>query len=394
MPSESPFLTFKVECPVCKTINEFEQIKVGAYTEGGRDTDFCPQNIEWRFPKYQAYNPLVFFTATCSNCYYTREFSNKYREWKSDNAFRTFQLKNIKTKHLEQLSVADSVVRQLGEAIDIHRSPNESAILKLHLAIFDTNLNEHPSKLDLGRFYLRIGWVFRNVSDGGDPNLNLLSGLVREIETKYAGLDTAVAESQKALDELAESVKAQFSADHIPAELQSDMFAYRDRYDGAINDLNALIGDTAQKQQGFKTLLDEYRSTLLGSASGEGRAAFGEYSSLTDFLLKLQQSWSGVVINEHQALEQAIRYYKDAFAGGRDIASGNPQIQASYLIAELSRRIGDYDGAKQFFTSTIKAGQEFVYQNRQDRSRTVLARKILELAIEQGRANLEASKAG
>jgi len=393
MSSESPFLIFKVECPVCKTINEFEQIKVGAYTEGGRDTDFCPLAIEWRYPKYQAYNPLVFFTATCSNCYYTRELSNKYREWKSDNAFRTFQIKNIKARHLEQLSVADSVVRQLGEAIDIHRLPNESAILKMHLAIFDAQLTDHPSNLDLGRFYLRIGWVFRNLNECEDPNLALLSGLVSEIESKYVSLVTAVADTRKALDELAESVRVHFSAGHIPAELQSEMFSFRDRYDGEIAALGEPIGSMDRKQQGFKTLLDEYRSTLLGRASGEGRSAFGEHGSLTDFLLKLQQGWNGIVVGEHQALEQAIRYYKEAFGNGRDIAAGNQQIQASYLIAELSRRIGDYDGAKQFFTSTIKAGQEFIYQNRRDQSRTVLARKILELAIEQGRANLKASKA-
>jgi uncharacterized protein (DUF2225 family) len=134
MANESPFLIFKVECPVCKTINEFEQIKVGAYVEGGRDTDFCPQDVQWRFPKFQAYNPLVFFTAMCSNCFFTREFTTKYREWKSDTAFRTYQLKTLKARHLEQLSVADSIIRKLGEAIDISRYPNESAILKMHLA--------------------------------------------------------------------------------------------------------------------------------------------------------------------------------------------------------------------------------------------------------------------
>ena len=47
-----------------------------------------------------------------------------------------------------------------------------------------------------------------------------------------------------------------------------------------------------------------------------------------------------------------VEYYKKAFADGRNISPGNQQIQASYLIAELSRRIGDYDEAKQYFTST------------------------------------------
>ncbi|MEW5794865.1 MAG: DUF2225 domain-containing protein [Candidatus Zixiibacteriota bacterium] len=393
MASESPFLIFKIECPVCKTINEFEQIKVGAYVEGGRDTDFCPQDIQWRFPKYQAYNPLVFFTATCSNCYYTREFTNKYREWKTDNAFRTFQLKSIKAKHLEQLSVADSIVRRLGEAIDIPRYPNESAILKLHLAVFDGLIADRPSYLDIGRLYLRIAWVFRTMNQGSDPTLAALTGLVRDIESKAARLEGVVGESQQSLDSLNAAVKAQFVVDNLSADLQSKMFSYRDRYDSRLAEMNDLINQLRAKQGGFKSLMSEYREALLGGTTAQGQPAYREYTSLADFLLKLQQGWNGIVVNEREALEQAIHHYKEAFEGARDIAAGNQQIQAAYLIAELSRRIGDFDGARRYFTSTIKAGQEFIYQNRQDPSRTQLARKILELAIEQGRVNLQATKA-
>ena len=393
MANESPFLIFKVECPVCKTINEFEQIKVGAYAEGGRDTDFCPRDVQWRFPKYQAYNPLVFFTATCSNCFYTREFTTKYREWKTDTAFRTYQLKTLKARHLEQLSVADSIVRKLGEAIDTSRYPNESAILKMHLAIFDALQAEHPSQLDVGRFYLRIAWVLRTLDSGGDPNLAMLTGLMRDIEGKSARFESAIAESQQSLDVLIESVKAQFGASNLPAELQSQMLAYRDRHDQHLANLNQHIARTRDTHTEFRTLLNEYRDAVLGVRSNQGQPTFGEHVSLSDFLLKLQVHWSGIVTNEREALEQSIGYYKQAFAGGREIDAGNQQIQASYLIAELSRRIGDYDGAKQYFTSTIKAGQEFIYQNRNDQSRTQLARKILELAIEQGRANLQAAKA-
>ena len=393
MSNESPFLIFKIECPVCKTINEFEQIKVGAYVEGDRDTDFCPKDINWRFPKYQAYNPLVFFTAMCSNCYYTREFTTKYREWKTDNAFRTFQLKSIKPKHLEQFSVADSIVRRLGEAIDVSRYPNESAILKLHLAVFDGLQCEHPSYLDLGRFYLRIAWVFRTLNQGADPNTTTLTGLIRDIENKAAQSENAAAELQRAHDQLAASIRAQYGVQNLTADLQSQMLSFRDSWDGQVESINQLIGQIGENQGRARQLLQEYRETILGSAGGQGQQAFREFGSLADFLLRLQSSWSGIVANEREALEQAIKYYKEAFEGARDIAAGNQQIQASYLIAELSRRIGDYDGARQYFTSTIKAGQDFIYQNRTDPSRTQLARKILELAIEQGRVNLKASKA-
>ncbi|RKX25694.1 MAG: hypothetical protein DRP45_05335 [Candidatus Zixiibacteriota bacterium] len=393
MVTESPFLLVKLECPVCKTINEFEQIKVGAYVEEARDTDFCPTEIRWRSPKYDAYNPLVFFTATCSNCCYTRELTSNYREWKSDNAFRAYRLKTIKAKHLEVLSTADSVVRQLGEHIDIQRYPNESAILKLLLAAFDEQLAEHPSLLDLGRFYLRIGWVFRGLEGGKNTGQMFLAGLVRELTMEYETVQSAVEHSRQSLDGLNAGLKAHFDSGHqIPAEIQSQMLSFRDRYEADVKSLGETIGSTESKLQVFAELLNEYRSTVLGESSGDGTIAFGKHESLTSFLRQLEPVWNGIAASESEALEHAIYYYKKAYASGKDIAAGPQQIQAGYLIAELSRRIGDYDEARQFFTTTIKAGQEFIYQNRRDQSRTALARKILELAIEQGRINMAAAK--
>ncbi len=391
MSNESPFLNFKVECPVCKTINEFEQIKVGAYVEETRDSDFCPQDIKWRYPKYQAYNPLAFFTATCSHCFYTREFTNKFREWKADNAFRTYRLKTVKTKHLEYLSEADSVLKSLGNAIDMQRYPNESAIIKLHLAVFDELCNEHPSNLDLGRFYLRIGWVFRSLGANDNPSQLMLGSLLREMDSKYFSFKEALEHARGQFDALGASIAAQFEADQMPAEVQSQMCAYRDRFEAGNNALDAALTGGREKLEEMRTLMDGYRAELMGSSQVEGEQQFGQYPSFGEFL-RQEVKWDGRVASEREALEKAAHYYKQAFAGGRDIAPGTPQIQVSYLIAELSRRVGDYDEAKQFFTSTIKTGQEFIYQNRRDQSRTALARKILELAIEQGRANLAASK--
>lgn len=393
MTNESPFLLFKVECPVCKTINEFEQVRVGAYTEGGRDTDFCPQEIEWRYPKYQAYNPLVFFTATCSNCFYTRELTQRFKEWKTDNAYRAYQLPTIKTKHLEQLSTADSVIKMMGDSLDIQRYPNESAIIRIHLAIFDAFLADHPSHLDIGRFYLRIAWVFRDLDKGGDPSQMILSGHVTDIEEKAGRLQSAVGASRERLDELARAVSSHFDGSQFNADTMSKMLQFRERYNSELIAFGETLTVIEHQTEQFKSFLHEYREVLLGGAGGDGQAMFGSYRTFSEFLMKSRKLWSGVVTNEREALEQAIRFYKEAFTSGRDIAAGNQQIQASYLIAELSRRIGDFDGAKQYFTSTIKAGQEFIYENRRDQSRTQLARKILELAIEQGRTNLAAAKA-
>lgn len=393
MPSDTPFLLSKIECPICKTINEFEVIKMGAYTEGGRDTDFCPTEIQWRFPRYQAYNPLVFFTGTCGNCFYTRELNNDFKEWKNDVNFKTYRLKSIKEKHLESLSMADSVVKQMGEMVDLSQYPNESAVIKLHLAIFDELLADKPGSLDLGRFYLRIAWVYREMEKGdANPGRTFVAGLIDEIYNKYATLYTGVETVGTDINSFASSVASHFTAEQLSADMQSRMLAYRDRFDEHIGGIRHSAETVMTGLDGLKRLLDDYRTDLQGEEGEGGGFQFGRYASFKDFLMGVARKWNGVVINEHEALKKAVEWYSEAFASGRDISPGNQQIQVSYLIAELSRRVGNFEEAKQYFSSTIKSGQEFIYEHRNDRSRTVLARKIMELAIEQGRANLAALK--
>lgn len=392
MAMESPFLTYKIECPICKTVNEFESVRVGAYTEDGRDSDFRPTNIQWRFPRYQGHNPLLFFTATCENCFYTRELNNKFKEWKTDNHFRTYRLKRIKEQHLELLSTADSVIKQIADMIDTGRYPNESAILKLLLAIYDESLAERPNALDLGRFYLRVGWVFRDMESGEDAGTKMGKGMVGEVEQRHAQMHASLQTLANDVTAYMTTVDALVDSPQLAADVKAQLLSHRDNYTDQLAAVLDNVSNSQSRLAQLKEILDSYRLILTGAGVDGGSATVGDYASLEAFLMKLRDSWDGVVSNEREALQKAVRYYKAAFAEGRDISPGNQQIQASYLIAELSRRIGDHQTAREYFSSTIKTGQEFIYQNRNDQSRTVLARKIMELAIEQGRSNLAALK--
>ena len=391
MPNDSPFFLTKIECPICKTVNEFETVKVGSYIENGRDTDFCPKEIMWRFPKYEGWNPLVFFTATCSNCFYTREFNSSFKEWKSDNTFRTYRLKQIKEQHLDQLAQADSVVKQIGQTLNVQRYPNESAILKLLLCVFDEQLFDTHSKLDLGRFYLRIGWLFRNLDNGDTSSMRQLKSVLLDVDAKLRQMRQSIENSRESGDDFARHLEAHFETKEVPVELESRMLPYREQFTGRLNEIDTAFRNVEEKMDVMHNLMTEYKNEVIGSTGSSG-AVFGQYPSFSDFLIHVKEKWDGVVIDETEAIKAAIHNYKQAFGSGRDISPGNQEIQASYLIAELSRRVGDFDSAREYFNSTIKNGQEFIYQNRTDRSRTALARKILELAVEQGRSNLAQSK--
>ncbi len=388
MTSESPLFLTKIECPICKTLNEYETIRLGAYTERDRDTDFCPTDIIWRNPRYQAYNPLLFFTATCSNCYYTREFNNNYKEWQNDAYFKTYRLKRIKEKHLELLAESDSVIKLISTELDSKRFPSETAILKLILCIIDESLNDKLADLDLGRFYLRIGWLFRTMDKDENPNLHAIKGSLIELDHK---LNTLKSDNDKlSLDvrEFKQHVVMQFDDENLSADLKSLLYPVKDKYISELTSFEELLSLLDTKMEALELIAQEHKKLALGSSGGDLITGFHQHQSFYDFLSKIKPKWSLLPLNEKEALAHSVKHYIRAYQEGKDIGEGNQQIQASYMIAELSRRIGDHEQAKEYFNKTIRTGQEFIHRYKGDQSRTALARKILELAIEQGRNNL------
>lgn len=394
MTTESPFFLTKVECPICKTINEFETIKVGAYTETDPDTDFCPTNRAWRNPRYQVYNPLLFFVATCSNCFYTREFNNRFKDWKNDAYFKTYRLKTVKERHLEMLARADSTIKAIGSELDVDRFPNESAIMKLLLAVIDEKIAETDNNLDLARYYLRIGWVFRDIERGENPNVAVMKGYLSDVDGKLEGLRKNLFELENRLTDISASISSQFDDSNIPATVMSSLLPIRDRYNVELASFKEVLSILDAKNDGLGQIVAEHRRIALGTTGEDMAPGFHGHKSFYEFLSKLASGFEEIPLNERDALKYSVHYYKKAFQDGRNIAKGNQQIQASYLIAELSRRIGEYQQAKEYFNTTIRTGQEFIYKHKGDPGRTALARKILELAIEQGRLNLAEVKAG
>jgi len=389
MALESPLFLTKVECPVCGTVNEFETIRVGAYTEGERQTDFCPSFVKWRNPKYQRYNPLLFFTATCVNCFYTREFNVKFKEWFKDNNFRAYRLKVIKEKHLSNLSDADSFVKLVGSMLDNEQYPDETAILKLLLSAFDELLYEHPSNLDLGRFYLRIAWLFRQSGNPSDrQSVSALTSPYDDIEKSIVDLRNWAAGLERNIEYFSDAATGLTpDGGEVPEENpQQPSFAPAiARLDEISNQLGQLITE-------LEANLAAARSTGGESTPSDFEGEYYNHGSFGEFLSKLARMWDGVPRNEFEAMRFAVRYYINAFETGKEIGHGNQSIQAAYLIAELSRQISDHDTARQYFNTTIKMGQDFINEIRGDRTRTALARKILELALKQGKKNLAEAK--
>ncbi len=388
---DSPIFMSKLECPICGEINEVETIKVGAYKEEGRDTDFCPKRRTWNNPDYQKYNPLLFFMAACPNCFFTKEFTTKYKDWKNDTVFKNYKLKTLKEKHLVELKDDNGLIRMLGLRLDSDRYPFQTAVNKMLLGIYDELFNLQVSNLDVGRYYLRIAWLFRENSDSDKSG-----------EGQFASYAMRVEDLIHRMSGFYEQLKEEYSslADATVSFLKDGLFPEGDRkaqltacYDESLNDLENGMEKFKSGVVNLKSSIPVSNEIIASSSSSAPLdQQYYEWNSYREYLRELKQAWPGVPTSEQEAMSFAADYYKVAYEEGKEISPGNQAIQAVYLIAELSRRVAKYKEAKGYFNTSIRLAQEYIHANKGDKSRTALARKVLELALEQGKLNLKESE--
>ncbi|MGB2696732.1 MAG: DUF2225 domain-containing protein [Candidatus Zixiibacteriota bacterium] len=369
MKKVSSFKIYKIQCPVCGTLNQFRGIRPKAYVETRRDTDFCPVSRDWQDSRHQVKNPLLYFMATCKQCFFTHELNKELVDWKNNQEFKSPAFVSFKKRHLQELDKKDGIIKKMGKALKPSIDPFSSAVLKFLLGIYDENLKPVPSNYNLGRYYLRVGWVFREEKDKEK------SAWIRENLT-FQSLDQileSIHDQHKdylqKIRKLKDLVEFEFAGCEPEMEKKDNKNRYHSLIDQMMEELTSLRDSVDQLQTIYR--------------SGQHKTALPPENSLLkleNFLFSLKIQWPEIPVNEKEALKLSLDNYKNSLTND---LKGNQRIQISYLIGELSRRIGDLDGAKEYLNLTIDVGQDFIQRNSEDQLKTALAQKILEMAYQQ-----------
>ena len=398
MKLDSPFFLTKVECPVCGQINEFENIKAGAYTETGRDTDFCPKGITWTNPEYHKINPLLYFMTTCRNCFYTHEFNESFKEWRRDRSFVAHRLSLIQERHQRELKQERSVINRLREALDPEGHPFESAVIKLLLGIYDEKIIEESNPLDLGRYYLRIAWLYRENQKREDTAHEIEKLDLTSLEETLKAFQSNFQIQKEKIYELKASLDACFRIPTRVVEMNQKKEQLQIKYLKGWDKIQEGLSSLQKSLDGLTDICAQSHNFTFGAKSENikitpqvlkkfipSQSSFGGRDHLTfrSFLSSLKEIWSEIPLNECEAMKLALKYYKQSYQGIRDITQENQKIQAAYLIAELSRRVGDYQEAESYFEEAKSTGQDFIRINRDDPNKIALAQKIVELTTKQ-----------
>ncbi|KPL03322.1 MAG: hypothetical protein AMJ90_03420 [candidate division Zixibacteria bacterium SM23_73_2] len=350
----------RIECPVCGKINRFKTLKQKAYTERERDTDFRPKKLLWRDSRYQNLNPLLHFMACCRYCFYTREFDRDYQGWKKNQHFREALLPAIRKNHLKLLRKEDSIIKKIGNTLSPELYPFETAVLKLLLGIVDEDLNPEKQNLNLARYYLRIAWLFR---DEKERALQLRRKTKKDLNEGFNRALLSQEEYRSGIKKLQDGVESFLK--QIKVSAKTDILKSFNRMERKVNST--------------KKALEHLRSLI----QKENEKVFMDYSNFEDFLFYLKIYWQDVPTNENEALELAFKYYQKNLKENRLF---NQKIQASYLLGDISKRIGNLDNAKRYFDLAMRLGEDFLHKHKDDMVKTALAHKVLELSKSQYRS--------
>lgn len=367
MKKVSSFTIHKLKCPVCGTLNRFKGIMPKAYVETGRDTDFRPAVADFEGPGQRVRNPLLYFMATCRDCFFTHELNREFTEWENSSEFKSPGFKAWKRRHLQELKRKEGLIRRMGKALKPSKDPFGSSAIKFLLGIYDESLKPDSSSYNLARYYLRVAWIFREEKEREK------SAWIKENLTI------------ESLDETLKSIQLQHSDYLEKVQRLKGLVEFESSSGYSAGDkktkshCNLLMDRMIKELESLKDSLDQLQDILRDNqdkppAQGSGGLRF------EDFLFDLKMDWPGVPVNEKEALELSLENYKKSLTQN---LRGNRMIQIPYLIGELSRRIGDLGTAREYFDLTIDAGNDFIQQNRDDRLKTALAQKILEMAHQQ-----------
>ena len=359
-----------VTCPACGKSYLEQRLNPQSYRVTASDTDFYPSQRVWLNSQINQVNPLAYFMQTCPNCFFTLEANGSLSLKSAQLAPENLQSLLQVERHKELLAKAGSLLDKLAKEYRTAEDAFSRVILKFLLGIFDEKLKDHYSNYNLGRYYLRLAWVFRegqNWEKTDSPkDWPTLGQNLKELSERHEQYLGPVEKLRGLLDEKF------LTLDQEPEEPGKQLYSY----DEILRQLEKEVVPDGQKPEEIWGQLNQIQDANLSFAPVNPNQF-----NLTGFLLDLKSIWPGVPLNEIEALKFSLSYYSQYFESLKG-ESGTRMIQTAYLIGELSRRAGEYPQSRKFLNLAIALGQDSL-QKEKETYRTAFTQKIIDLAAQQ-----------
>ncbi len=154
---------YELVCPICETKNVYYRLKRDMVRPLDTEGDGHPMRYKWGQAGFDSIDPLQFFWGVCTKCRYTGDLGDAgFRQ--AERMIKEYR-GALQGDGLRQLLVSvptgKGVAQALGKRLD-DKDILVQAVARFHLGIYSQCLRLDFSPGNLARFYLRIGWLFRD----------------------------------------------------------------------------------------------------------------------------------------------------------------------------------------------------------------------------------------
>ena len=180
---------YELVCPICETKNVHFRLKRDMARPSETEGDGHPLQYKWRQAGFESVDPLQFFWGVCQKCRFAGdmgdpEFRQAERKVKEFRA--TLQAEGLR-QVFTNVATGKGIAQALGKRLD-DEDILVQAIAKFHLGIFSQCLRVDLSPGNIARFYLRIGWLFRDQEKYySNSDLEVVEGKFVKLRKRWTG---------------------------------------------------------------------------------------------------------------------------------------------------------------------------------------------------------------
>ena len=190
---KTPFNFKKVACPICETVSSQRMFKAKCYSEQKVDIDKHVLKFGWVDKDFNNFHPPLYYYWHCPNC----KFTESYLEFENPGKPTWSNFREMKERYPTMIAEQPStrkLIKWLGKDVDYEKVTFLMAF-RLHILaiyiqeIMDTRSADNSDEdedededdeeagedlrdpLKLGRFYLRLGWLLKEMREGAEEEL-------------------------------------------------------------------------------------------------------------------------------------------------------------------------------------------------------------------------------
>ncbi|MGD9125275.1 MAG: DUF2225 domain-containing protein [Desulfarculaceae bacterium] len=198
-----PFLVNSTICPICGTKQKQRRLKSHLFIEQDRDIDMYPRKILRKKNGLEQYHPFMYYMWHCPFCHFTSSYT-LFAEPARNSSLTEARFAQIIKQKLDSDARTSDVVAILSNDLDLDLDLRDfDSVIRLYLlAIFLLQTDQEvgfKNALTLGRYCLRLAWVFRELDHDASAKQDLQPQLSELMEVLAEDWPNLPGDEQKAL---------------------------------------------------------------------------------------------------------------------------------------------------------------------------------------------------